>query len=47
MFRYKRIIGHRLSSRLLQNQIVEMKLGAKILNTMSSVGMPDSFKVSA
>ena len=47
VFRYKTIIGNTLNSRLLHSQCVEMKLGAKILNRMSSLGMPVSLRVDA
>jgi hypothetical protein len=45
LFRYKAIVGHRMRSRSLPNQRVEVQLAAKILNTMTSLGRPDSVKV--
>ena len=45
VFRYKSILGHRMRSRSLDNQRVEVGLACKILNTMTSLGMPDSVKV--
>lgn len=47
MYRYKTLIGDTLSSRVEDNQMVEIKLGAKALNILSSLGMPESFKVAA
>lgn len=47
VFRYKTIIGDTLSSRLFESQTTEMKLGAKILNRMSELGMPESYQVLA
>ena len=45
VFRYKAILGQHLRSRSLPNQRVEVQLASKILNTMTSLGMPDSVKV--
>ena len=45
VFRYKSILGQRMRSRTLPSQRVEVRLACKILNTMTSLGMPDSFKV--
>jgi hypothetical protein len=47
VFRYKTIIGPTLGSRLFDNQSVEIKIGGKILNRMSSLGMPVSLRVVA
>lgn len=47
MYRYKTLIGDTLSSRIEPNHMVDIKLGAKVLNILSSLGMPDSFKVAA
>jgi len=44
VFRYKAILGQRMRSRSLDNQKVEVRLACKILNTMTSLGMPDSVK---
>lgn len=43
--RYKTIIGPMLRSRKIKNQKVEAKLGAKILNQMTQLGMPNSYKI--
>jgi hypothetical protein len=43
--RYKKIIGPMLHTRKLTNQTAEVRLGAKILNKMTHLGMPDSYKV--
>lgn len=43
--RFKAIIGPQLRSRNLKNQKTEAKLGAKILNQMTHLGMPKSYKV--
>jgi hypothetical protein len=45
VFRYKTILGQRMRSRSPGNQRAEVKLACKILNTMTSLGMPDSVKV--
>lgn len=47
VYRYKSTFGSTLSARLFPSQTVEMKLGAKTLNRMSTLGMPDSYKLSA
>ncbi len=46
MYRYKTIIGRSMRSRTLDGQRVEVQLASKILNTMTSLGMPDSFRVA-
>jgi hypothetical protein len=45
VFRYKRILGQRMRSRTLEGQRREVQLAARILNTMTRLGMPDSVKV--
>lgn len=45
MFRYKTILGDKLQSRLFESQCVEALLSCKILNKMTSCGMPVSVKV--
>lgn len=40
--RYKKIIGPMLRARTLQGQRVEARLGCKILNMMTALGMPKS-----
>jgi hypothetical protein len=47
VFRYKAILGNSLSSRHFDAQCVEMKLGGKILNRMTSLGMPLSVRLDA
>ena len=45
VFRYKTVFGHQMRSRSFRNQRVEVDLACKILNTMTSLGMPDSYRV--
>jgi hypothetical protein len=45
IYRYKTIIGRGMRSRTLESQRVEMRIACKILNTMTSLGMPDSYRV--
>ena len=45
MFRYKQIIGDKLRARGWANQQVESRLGCAILNRMTHLGRPDSYKV--
>lgn len=44
MFRYKTIIGPKLQARLFDSQRREVLLGCRILNRMTALGMPDSYK---
>ena len=46
MYRYKTIIGRSMRSRTLAGQGVEVQLASKILNTMTLLGMPDSYRVA-
>ena len=46
MYRYKTIIGRRMRSRTFAGQRVEVQLASKILNTMTWLGMPDSYRVA-
>ena len=46
VFRYKSILGQRMRSRTLEGQRREVQLAAKILNTMTRLGMPDSYRVT-
>jgi hypothetical protein len=46
MFRFKTILGERLSARLLETQITQAKIGCAALNRMTHLGMPDSYKVT-
>ena len=43
--RYKTIIGRAMRSRTLAGQRVEVQLACRILNTMTLLGMPDSYRV--
>jgi len=44
-YRFKTIFGSKLSCRTFVNQVIEAKIKTKILNRMTSLGMPDSYKV--
>ncbi len=44
MFRYKTIFGDRLRSRKQANQFQEMHIKSAILNQMTHLGMPESYK---
>jgi len=46
VYRYKTIIGRSMRSRTLDGQRVEVQLASKILNTMTSLGIPDSYRVA-
>lgn len=46
MCRYKTIIGQSMRSRTLAGQRVEVQLASKILNTMTRIGMPESYRVT-
>lgn len=46
VFRYKTIMGRGMRSRTLESQRVEVRLACKILNTMTLLGMPDSYRVA-
>ncbi|MCH7934710.1 MAG: IS5 family transposase [Gemmatimonadetes bacterium] len=46
MYRYKTIIGRSMRSRTFVGQRVEVQLASKILNTMTRLGMPDSYRVA-
>jgi hypothetical protein len=46
VFRYKTIIGREMRSRTLAGQRVEARLGCRILNIMTSLGMPESCRVN-
>jgi hypothetical protein len=45
MGRYKQILGDKLRARIWKNQQVESRLGCAILNRMTHLGRPDSYKV--
>jgi hypothetical protein len=46
VFRYKTIIGPAMRARTLQGQRVEARVGCRILNTMTTLGMPESHRVA-
>ena len=46
MWRYKTIIGRTLRARMLPAQKVEARVGCKVLNRMTALGMPISRKVA-
>jgi hypothetical protein len=43
--RYKTIIGRPMRSRGVAGQRVEVRLACGILNTMTELGMPESYRV--
>ena len=45
IYRYKTIIGRCMRSRTLVGQQVEVRLACSVLNTMTHLGMPDSYRV--
>jgi transposase len=45
MYRYKTIIGRRLTARSLPNQRTEAKIGCNVLNRMTGLGMPASRRI--
>ena len=45
IYRYKTIIGQRMRSRTLEVQRVEVQLACGILNTMTRLGMPHSYRI--
>jgi hypothetical protein len=45
IYRYKAIIGTDMRSRNLACQRVEARIGWRILNTMTDLGMPRSYRV--
>jgi len=44
MFRYKTIVGDRLSARKWQNQVSEVRIKLDVINRMTELGMPKSYK---
>ena len=44
-YRYKAIVGSAMRARGLRSQRVEARIGCKILNTMTALGMPDGVMV--
>lgn len=47
VFRFKTIFGDRLQTRKVENQFKELLLKAAILNRVTHLGMPESYKVTA
>jgi hypothetical protein len=45
IYRYKTIIGRGMRSRTPAGQRVEVQLACRVLNTMTGLGMPDSYRV--
>ncbi len=45
VYRYKTIIGRDMRSRTIAGQRVEVQLACRVLNTMTGLGMPDSYRV--
>ena len=46
MFRYKTVLGDRLTSRKEQTQATEISIKLDVLNRMTELGMPKSYKVA-
>jgi hypothetical protein len=46
LYRYMTIIGRSMRSRTFDGQCVEVQLASKLLNTMTHLGMPDSYRVA-
>ncbi len=46
VYRYKTIIGCEMRARTLARQRVEQRIGCEILNKMTAMGMPDSYRVA-
>ncbi len=46
IYRYKTMIGRGMRSRTLAGQCVEVQLACRVLNTMTRLGMPDSYRVA-
>ena len=46
IYRYKTIIGGGMRSRTLAGQSVEVQLACRVLNTMTNLGMPDSYRAA-
>lgn len=43
-WRYKAVLGREMRSRTLAGQWVEARIGARILNRMAQLGMPESYR---
>jgi hypothetical protein len=46
MFRFKTLFGDKLSARVFESQATEALVRCKALNKISSLGMPESYKIS-
>ena len=46
IFRYKTILGNKMSARKIENQKIEALLGCNILNAFARLGMPESYALS-
>lgn len=46
MYRFKTIMGPRLAGREFNNQVCEAKVKTLILNKMTALGMPKSYRVN-
>jgi hypothetical protein len=46
MYRYKTIMGRRMRSRTMKGQRMEVLLACRILNRMTQLGMPNSYRVA-
>ncbi len=46
MYRYKTIIGRSMRRRTFDGQRVEVQLASNILNTMTQLGIPESYRVA-
>ena len=47
MFRYKTIVGEKLMSRKEKTQATEVRIKREVLNRMTELGMPKSYKVTS
>jgi hypothetical protein len=45
MYRYKTVVGRRLHARTLTNQQTEVKIRCKVLNQMTTLGMPVTVRI--
>jgi len=46
LFRYKATFGREMTARTLAGQRVEARIGCRILNTMVTLGMPNSYRMA-
>jgi len=45
VFRYKRVVGEKLTTRKIETQRTEVRIGGKVLNRMTTLGRPNSQKL--